>query len=74
MAKAVPRPVRTKPWLAPVIVVVVVPVAIAMVIVVAGVPVEVESLLRPPEVARAPVVAREFTHLGSGDGCRSYIG
>jgi hypothetical protein len=36
---------------------VVVAVAVAMVIVVAGVPVEVESPLRPPEIAGAPVVA-----------------
>jgi hypothetical protein len=46
------------PSLTPVVVVVVVAVTVAMVIVVAGVPVEVETPLRPPEFAGAPVITR----------------
>ena len=52
--------------LAPVVVVAVVAVPVAVVIVVAGVPVEVESPLRAPEIAGAPVVAGDvLTPMGA---------
>ena len=47
---------------------------IAVVVVMAGSPIPVVTAFRMPVLTGAPVVARELTDLGRGDGCRSYTG